>query len=67
MSNTSNDNKPHAVLTVSELAKRWRCTRASIMAAIHAGSLRAFRIGARTHRVAMDEVERYEKQEMRVA
>ena len=53
-------NTNDAVLTVSELMARWKCTRKSVLDAIHAGRLKAFRIGERSYRVAMDEVKRYE-------
>jgi excisionase family DNA binding protein len=47
--------------TVAELCDRWRCERRTIMDAIHAGRLRAFRPGKRVYRVAIAEVERYER------
>jgi excisionase family DNA binding protein len=56
---SANDNS--AVLTVSELAERWRCTRRSVLQKIHAGELHAFRIGERAFRVAMVEVLRHER------
>lgn len=51
-----------AVLTVSELCKRWKCARNTVLDLIHAGGLRAFKIGKRSYRVAIVEVERYESQ-----
>lgn len=54
----NNDNE--AVLTVSELAARWKCTRRSVLLKIHAGELHAFRIGERAFRIAMPEVLRIE-------
>lgn len=62
---SSNDNQ--AVLTVSELAKRWRCTRKSVLQKIHAGQLHAFRIGERAFRVSMSEVMRHENGRHRAA
>lgn len=56
---SSNDNQ--AVLTVSELAERWRCTRKSVLQKIHANQLHAFRIGERAFRIAMSEVLRHER------
>ena len=55
---SSNDNA--AVLTVSELAERWKCHRQSVLDKIHRGEVYAFKIG-RAHRVALTEVERYER------
>lgn len=57
MSDASNDNAP--VLTVAELAQRWKCHRQSVMDKIHGGEIAAFRIG-RQYRIALKEVERYE-------
>jgi excisionase family DNA binding protein len=50
-----------AVLTLSELCARWKCTRKVLLARIHAGNLKAFRIGERAYRVPMSEVERIEQ------
>lgn len=55
------------VLTLTELCARWRCTRHSILAKIHAGELKAFRVGERTYRVAIDEVLRIERGEGQAA
>jgi hypothetical protein len=58
---SSNDNQ--AVLTVSELCERWKCTRKIVLARIHDDGprkLHAFRIGDRAYRVAMSEVLRWE-------
>ncbi len=49
------------VLTVDELAARWRCTRRIVLEAVHAGKLRAFKVGKRRYRVTLAEVERYER------
>lgn len=49
-----------AVLTVTELCDRWKCTRKTVLDLIHAGRLRAFRLGARSFRVALVEVLRWE-------
>jgi len=48
------------VLTVTELADRWRCHRQSVLDKIHAGDLHAFKIG-RAHRITLVEIERYEQ------
>jgi excisionase family DNA binding protein len=53
-----NDNK---AMTVSDLARRWSCSRRSVLDAIHAGKIAAFKIGSRVYRVAVAEVERYER------
>lgn len=55
---SSNDNQ--AVMTVTELAARWRCSRRSILQKIHAHDLHAFRIGERSFRIPMTEVLRHE-------
>lgn len=56
---SSNDNAS-AVLTVSELMTRWKCSRRSILESIHAGKLAAFKVGERAYRVRMGEVLRVE-------
>ncbi len=56
---TSNDNT--AVLTVNDVMARWKCTRKTVLEAIHDGRLEAFRIGTRVFRVRLDEVVRYER------
>ncbi len=48
------------VFTLTELCRRWKCDRHGILGAIHAGKLRAFRLGKRTYRVSAAEVVRYE-------
>ncbi len=55
---SSNDNA--AVLTVSELCKRWKCARKIVLARIRAKELHAFKIGERAYRVSMTEVLRWE-------
>jgi excisionase family DNA binding protein len=50
-----------AVYTLSELTRRWKTSRNTILAMIHGGRLAAFRLGLRTYRVAADEVERHER------
>ena len=56
---SGNDNKAVPVLTIAELAARWKCHRQSVMDKIHDEEIHAFRIG-RTWRVSLKEVERYE-------
>lgn len=58
MSEASNDNAP--VLTVAELAARWKCHRQSVMQKIHDEEISAFKIG-RQYRIALKEIERYER------
>lgn len=48
------------VLTVNDLMVRWGVDRKRIYEAIDAGRLRAFRVGKRTWRVTLAEVERFE-------
>lgn len=55
---SANDNT--SVLTVSELCARWKCTRKTVTDAIHAGRLKAFRLGQRAYRISLAEVERFE-------
>lgn len=57
MTKAANSNAP--VLTVAELAKRWKCHRQSVMQKIHDEELTAFKIG-RQYRISLREVERYE-------
>jgi excisionase family DNA binding protein len=60
-SNTNTTETDPPVLTVSDVMRRWRCARATVLEAIHAGRLVAFRVGLRAYRVRLDEVERYER------
>ncbi len=55
---SANDNNP--VLTVADLARRWKCHRQSVLDKIHDGDLAAFKIG-RSYRISLVEVERYEQ------
>jgi hypothetical protein len=63
-----NDNQPtpiiptEPVFTITELMKRWKCTRKSILDAVHRGELEVFKIGSRTYRVTLAEVLRFEKE-----
>ena len=50
-----------AVLTVTELCTRWKCTRNTVLDAIKDGRLRAFNLGVRAYRVSLLEVERFER------
>lgn len=62
MSDVSNDNEStEAVLTVSELATRWKCTRKAVLTKIRIGQLHAFRIGSRVFRISLAEVKRHEE------
>lgn len=49
------------MLTVRELAARWHCGRMTIWRAIREGRLKAFKVGERVYRIALAEVERYER------
>jgi excisionase family DNA binding protein len=49
-----------SVYTLTELVRRWKTSRNTILAMIHEGRIAAFRLGRRTYRVRSDEVERYE-------
>ena len=51
-----------AILTVTEVMERWKCSRRSVLDAIHSGRLQAFKVGERAYRVRMDELERYERE-----
>lgn len=58
---SSNDN--HApVLTVADIAARWRCGRRAVLERIHKGELRAWHVG-RAWRIALAELERFERRE----
>ena len=48
-----------AVLTVAEIAERWRCGTDSVYRLVKAGKLKAFKIGT-DYRFKESEVERYE-------
>ena len=50
-----------SVFTVSELCARWKCDRKTVLAAIKAKQLAAFRVGERAYRVAAAEVLRWEQ------
>ena len=54
----TNDNDP--VLTVAELAARWKCHRQSVMQKIRDEEITAFKIG-RQYRISLREVERFEQ------
>jgi excisionase family DNA binding protein len=47
-------------LKVSGLMKRWQCSRKSVLDAIKAGRLKAFKVGHAHWRISLDEVARYE-------
>ena len=55
---SANDND--AVLTVMDIARRWRCGRRAVLERIHKGELRAWHVG-RAWRVALAELERFER------
>jgi excisionase family DNA binding protein len=57
---TAAANDQQAVFTVTELAKRWRCTRKTIITLVEAGSIATFKLGLRTRRVTLAEVQRIE-------
>ena len=48
------------ILTVTEVADRWRCSPDTVYRAISAGRLKAFRVG-KEYRIRESEVERYEE------
>jgi excisionase family DNA binding protein len=48
------------ILTVRDIAVRWKCSRRTVLEVIHAGELRAFRIGKRAYRARLVDVEAYE-------
>ena len=54
---SANDNE--AVLTVMDIARRWRCGRRAVLEHIHRGDLAAWHVG-RAWRVARAELERFE-------
>ena len=62
---SSNDNE--AVLTVSELMARWKCTRKTVLDLIHTDKLHAFKLAERAYRVPMDEVKRVELERKKAA
>ena len=48
-----------SIMTVAEVASRWRCGTDTVYRAIKAGKLKAFRVG-QDYRIKEAEVERYE-------
>ena len=50
------------VLTIMDIATRWKCGRRAVLERIHKGELRAWHVG-RAWRVALAELERFERQE----
>ena len=60
---TQNDNEPtEPVLTITDLMKRWKCARKTILAAVDRGELKVFKVGDRVYRITMEEVLRYERE-----
>ena len=57
------DDQGERVYTVPQLAARWQCVQHTILAAIRAGKLQAFRINKRVWRVREAEVVRFEQQQ----
>lgn len=55
------DDQAGAILTVSEVAARWRVSRHTVMSAIRSGTLQAFQLNGRLWRVREDAVLRYEQ------
>ncbi len=54
------DSQAAPVLTVTELMRRWRCSRAAVLDAIHGKRLTPFVIGKKWYRVTLTEVQRFE-------
>jgi excisionase family DNA binding protein len=52
-----------AVLTPPQVAVRWNCKADSIRALLASGKLRGFKVGSSHWRIALAEVERYERGE----
>lgn len=50
------------VLTVEEVAERWRCSRATVYNLLASGTLKGFKLG-RGVRIPRESVERYERGE----
>jgi len=57
---SSNDNEP-AVFTVTDLCKRWKCDRHTVLDLIHDGHIKAFKLGKRAFRVTLHEVTKHER------
>ena len=58
------NSESEQVFTVPELARRWKCSRHTVTAAINGGKLQAFKVGERQFRIRNAEVLRYETQHM---
>ncbi len=56
---SSNDNEP-AVFTVTDLCKRWKCDRHTVLDLIHANKLTAFKLGKRAYRITFVAICQYE-------
>jgi excisionase family DNA binding protein len=50
------------VYSVASLAEHWHCGTDTVYSLIHAGELRAFKLGGKLMRIRADEVERFECQ-----
>jgi excisionase family DNA binding protein len=55
---TGNDNQ---ALKVSDVMARWKCSRKSVLDAIKAKRLHAFKVGNSHWRISLDEITRYEE------
>jgi hypothetical protein len=66
MNTVENDNneteQSRPVLTMTELMKRWKCARKTILEAHSKGRLKLFKVGDRCYRISMEEVLRYERE-----
>lgn len=49
------------VLTMADLTKRWQCGRPTVYAALKSGELIGFRLGTRSWRFRLEEVEKFER------
>lgn len=57
---SKNENEP--VLTITDLMKRWKCARKTILDAVKRRELAVFKVGERVYRVTLEEVLRYERE-----
>lgn len=60
-------NDQGAVFTIPELAKRWRCHRHTVTAAILSKRLKAFKVGDRVYRILEADVLEFERQNLKAA
>jgi len=49
-------------MKAGDVAARWKCSKGHVYALIRGGALHAFKVGSKSLRVSLAEVERYERE-----